>query len=57
MPYKVSFVTTQCWTNGMVTLQYGAIKVRHNVRHIKPYKYDKNVEDMIPKNMCDDVNI
>ena len=26
-PYNVPFVITQCWTNGTVTLQCGAIKL------------------------------
>ena len=26
-PYKVSFVITKCWTNGMVPLQYGLKKL------------------------------
>ena len=41
----------------MVTLQYDAIKIRHNIRRIKPYKPDTRVEDINPKNMYDDVNI
>ena len=56
-PYKGPFVITQCWTNGTVTLQYGAIKIRYNIRHINLYKSDTNVEDINPENMCDDVNI
>ena len=42
--YKGTFFITQCWTNGTVTIQYGAIKIRHNIHPIKPYKYDTNVE-------------
>ena len=44
MPYNSPFVITQCWTNGVVTLQYG-LKKRHNIHRIKPYKSDTNVED------------
>ena len=47
----------QCFANGMVKLQCGAIKIRCNIRCIKPYKYDTNVDDINPKNMCDNVNI
>ena len=57
MPYKYSFGITQCWTNGMVTFQCGAIEIRHNIRHIKLYTYDTNIEDITTKNMYDDVNI
>ena len=28
IPYKGTFDITQCWTNGMVTLQCGATKIR-----------------------------
>ena len=48
---------TQCWTNETATLQYGPTKIRHNIHWIKPCKSDKNVEDINPENMCDDVNI
>ena len=41
----------------MVKLIYGAIKIMCNIRHIKPYTYDTNVEDIIPENMYDNVNI
>ena len=27
----------------------GAIKIRYNIRRIKPYKYDENVEDINPE--------
>ena len=47
----------QCWANGTVLLQYGMIEIRYNIRHIKPYKYDTNVEYIKPENMNDDVNI
>ena len=35
-PYIGPFEIAQCWTNGMVTLQYGMEKIRYNIRHIKP---------------------
>ena len=56
-PHKCPFLITQCWNNGAVTLQYGREKNRYNIRQIKPYTYDKNVEDITPENMHDDVNI
>ena len=57
MPYKGPFVITHFLTNGTVTLQYGAIKIGHYIRCIKPYKYDTNVDYINPKNMCDILNI
>ena len=39
-------VITQCWTNETVSLHCGAIKIRYNIRHIKPYTSDINVEDI-----------
>ena len=48
---------TRCFTNGTVNLQYGPTKIRYNIRRIKPYKYDTNVEDINPENMYDEVNI
>ena len=50
MPYKVPFAITQCWTNSTFTLQCGAIKIRYNIHHIKPYTADKNVEYINPEN-------
>ena len=41
----------------MVTLQCGAIKIRHNIRRIKPYTADKNVKDITTENIYDNVNI
>ena len=32
-------------------------KFGYNIRRIKPYTSDTNVEDMTPENMYDDVNI
>ena len=59
--YETSFkgpcVITQCWTNGKVTRQYGAIKIVHNIRQIKLYKTDTSVEDIYSGKMCDDVKI
>ena len=57
IPYKVPFVLTQCFTNGMVNLQCGTKTIRHNIRRIKPYKLDTKVEDINSKNMSDDVSI
>ena len=54
--YKVIFVITLCFTNGLVSIQYGTTKSRYNIRWITPYKSDTNVEDMNPENMCDYVN-
>ena len=48
-PYKVPFVITQCWTNGMFKSQCGAIKISDNIRLIKPYTYYTNVEDINSK--------
>ena len=56
-PYKGPFVITQCWTNGTITLQCDAIKIRHNIHQIKPYTSDKNVKDINPENVYDYVNI
>ena len=57
MPYKFLFTITQCLINDKVNLQYGTIQVRHDIRRNKPNKSDTNVEDINPKNMCDNVNI
>ena len=56
-PYKGPFCITSCFTNGTVSIKYGLIQIRHNIRHIKPYKTDAKIEDINPKNMCDGVNI
>ena len=56
-PYKGPFVITQCFTNGAVHLQHGAVQIKYNIRRIKPYKSDTKVEDYSSKNMYDDVNI
>ena len=44
--YNEPFEITRCWTNGIVTLQCGAIKISYNIRCIKPYTSDTNVEDI-----------
>ena len=56
-PYMGPFFITRCFTNITVNLQCGVIQITYNIHRIKPYKYDTNVEDINPKNMCDDVNI
>ena len=48
--YKGPFYITQCWTNGKVTLQRGATKIRYNVSCIKPYTSDTHFEDNIDEN-------
>ena len=55
--YNGPFLITRCCNNGKVTVKCGAVQIRHNIRRIKPYTSDTNVEDINPKNMCDDVNI
>ena len=57
MTYNRPSVITHCWTNGTVTLQCGLIKIRHNIRRIKPYTSYTNVEDINHENMCDNVRI
>ena len=47
----------QCFTNDTESLQYGMTISRYNIRWIKPYKYDTNIEDINPENMHDGVNI
>ena len=44
--YNRPGVITQCWTNGTFTVQCGPIHIRYNIHWIKPYKNDKNVEDI-----------
>ena len=48
---------TQCFTNGMVKLQYGATEIRHNIHRINPYKSDTKVEYFNSINVNDDTNI
>ena len=45
--YKGPFEITQCWENITVILKCDAIKIRYNIRHIKPYTYDTKIEDII----------
>ena len=56
-PYKGSFAITRCCTDGAVNLHYYPIKISHNIRQIKPYKSDTNVEDINPDKKSDDVSI
>ena len=44
LEYKGTFEITRCWTNGVVTLYCGEIKIRYNIRRIEPYTSDTNVE-------------
>ena len=46
-PYNRRFYIMQCWTNGTVTLQYGVETIRYDIRQIKLYTSDINVEDNI----------
>ena len=46
-PYTNPFEITQCYTNGTVTLQYGAEKSKCIIYHIKTCTSDTNVEDII----------
>ena len=41
----------------MLNLKYVLKKISYNIYRIKPYKSDTNIEDIKPKNMCEDVNI
>ena len=56
-PYTGPFLITLCFINGTVNLQCDVIQIKYNIRPIKPYKSDTNVEDINPKNMSDNVNI
>ena len=56
-PYKGKFLITQCFNNIMVTLKCGAMKITYNIRLIKPYRSDTNVENFTVENMYDDVSI
>ena len=47
----------QCFTNGTVNLQCGAIQIKYNILRIKPYKSDTKDKDFNSKNMDDAVNI
>ena len=39
----------KCWNNGTVKLKCGTIKIRYNIRWIKPYKSDTNIEYIKPE--------
>ena len=52
-PYNCPFVRTQCFTNGTVKLQCGAIQIKYKISHIKPYKSDTKVEYYNSMNMYD----
>ena len=56
-PYKGPFIITRCFTNGMATLQYSPTKIRYNICQVKTYESYGTVEDINPKDICDDVNI
>ena len=56
-PYTGPFMITQCFTNGTVKLQCGAIQITYNIHHIKTYKPDTKVEDSNSIIMYDTVNI
>ena len=56
-PYKGPFLITQCFTNGIVKLQFGATQITYYIRRIKPYKYDTKADDSNSKNMYCNVNI
>ena len=56
-PYTGPFVITRCFDNITVNLQCGAVQIMYNIRCIKPYNSDTNVEYINPKNMSDNVNI
>ena len=57
MPYTCPFVITQYFTNSMVNFQCGGLKIKYNIRRIKPYKSDTKAEDSSSKNMYENVNI
>ena len=53
MPCNGPSVITMCCTNSTVVLKGDGIKIRHYIRHIKPYSFDTNVEDInIEKYVC-----
>ena len=56
-PHKGPFVITKCFTNGMIDLQYDVIRIKYNIRHIKPYKSDTKIEYFSSINMYEAVNI
>ena len=56
-PYKVTFAIKQCFTNGTVNLQCGAVQIKYNIRRIKSSKSDTKLDIFSSKNMSDDINI
>ena len=47
----------KCWTNGTVTLQYSATKIRYTVRHSKPYTSDIMFNILLLKMIYDNINM
>ena len=47
----------RCWNNGTITLNYSLTKNRYNIRWIKTYRSDTNVEDIKSESMYENVNI
>ena len=45
-PYAFLFEITQCYTNETVPLKMGAMKIRYNIRHIKTYNMETDVENI-----------
>ena len=45
IPYKCPFEITKCWTNGTITLQYGASKIRYNILRMNLNVGDINFEN------------
>ena len=56
-PYKGPFGITRCGINRPVTLQYGIKRISNNLRWIKLYTSDTNIEDITTENMYVDFNI
>ena len=56
-PYKGPFLISHYFTTITVNLQCGPIKIKYNIRPIKPYKSDNKVEGSNSINMYDAVNI
>ena len=48
--YKGLFYIILCFTNDTVKLQWGVIKIRYNIHHIKPNTYDTKIEGAIAEN-------
>ena len=45
--YKGPFEIISCLTKGTFTLHYSEIKCCLNIRRIKPYTFDTNIENII----------